>query len=364
MRKPLSFLAALAAAAGLAVYLARPAQPVRAQGVALDPGLVALLPANATSLAGLDVERLKRTSIYRIFEEQNSKNGKNNGLDMLEAFTGFDPRRDVQTLLIAGWVDPNATTPEGQFLAVGRGQFNMPALSRAIEMRGGGTSENYRGFQLFAIDRDRRESKPGPKAMPKTGLRSSAAHEQGYFAFLDDKTAAAGTRAALIGAIDRKLSGVPGLAANSTLVSRAQSIGGGSQFWAVSETPGAVIARQAAKDQTKEAANFSRIAGSMKSSTLALDLSNGLDLHALNVCQTAEDARTLGDLARGLVAMGRLTMSQQNPELGELLNGIRVEERNAELEITVKVDSNVIEKLIEKSQRPAQPKAAQIKVIQ
>ncbi len=362
MKKPVSLFAAVAAAACLTLYLAHPAQPVRAQGATLDPGLVALLPSNATSLAGVDLERLKRSPLYHIFEERSSQSGTNNGLDMLEAFTGFDPRRDVQTVLIAGWVDPSAEQANGQFVAVARGQFNVPALTRAIEMRRNGKSENYRGLELFSMEPANRGAKPEPKVTPKA--RRGQPNEQGYFTFLDDKTAAAGTRTALLGLIDRKLSGVAGLARDSTLVARAQSIGGGNQIWAVSETPGAVIARQMPKNQTGEASNFSRIASSMRSSTWALDLSNGLDLHSVNLCLTAEDARRLGAAARGRVAMGRLGLPQQNPELGELLNGIRVEDRDTQLEISVRVDSAVIEKLMEKSRRQAQPKAAQIKAIQ
>lgn len=326
------------AALVLGVYLARSARHASAQSITLDRTLVALLPSNATTLVGVDLDRLKGTTLYRHIEEESHRGPANSQFDAFTAATGFDPRRDVRELLMASWIDP-ASKNEPQFVAVARGDFNVEAIGREVRKEGKVTSEIYRGLEVFAPETGGKQPR---KNAPKTP------HEQGAFAFLDQKTAIAGTRAAVLAAIDRKAGGGPSLLDNSSLLARAQTISSSSQVWAVSQNPGDVVARAMPKSGSVETSNFARIFASMQNSTFALDLMNGLDLRAVGLCKTSEDAKTLGDAARGFVAIGRLTASQKEPELMTLLDGVTVEERNAELNISVRVDLNTLDKLLEK----------------
>lgn len=325
-----SGLLAALVVAGVALYLKRSERAASAQGITLDRSLVALLPANATSLVGVDVERLKRTAAYRHFEEE-SRRGDGSGRNHFDEFvaeTGFDPRRDVDELLIASWGGGDADA-KAQFVAVARGRFQVSSLTRHLREKKA-TVENYRGFQIFG---------------PEQG-RPTRSKEPGGFAFLDDRTALAGSRAGVLGAIDRKVGGGPSLLANTALLGRAQTISGANQVWAVSESPGQVVTHALPKDQ-----NFAQIFSSMQNSTFALDLMNGLELRASGVCKTAQDAKTLGDAARGVVAIGRLSASQKEPELMALFDGIEVDERNAELNISVHMDPQAFEKLLEKTRK-------------
>ncbi len=338
---------AAVAAAGVALYLVRGGPPAQAQGVVLGRAMVALLPPQTTSLVGVDVERLKGTPLYRYFEDQAQAGNGVNELEQFTARTGFDPRRDVQNLLVASWTDPAApvtTAPmtgpaglSGEFVAVARGQFNVPQLSQQFKDKKSAV-ESYRGFEVF-----------GPAPGPARGRRRAESQQQdhGRFVFLDDKTAVAGTRAAVLAAIDRKLGGGPSLLDKPALLNRAQTIVGSNQVWAVSDSPGAFVTRAMPKESPGATSNFARIFSSLKGSSFALDLTNGLDLKAGGECQSPQDAKTLGDAARGVAALGRLSVSQEQPELMVLFDGIDVQERNAELSIAVHLDAQNFQKLLE-----------------
>ena len=340
-------LAVLALVVGfMLVYRERSA---RAGTVDLDRALLALLPPQATSLIGADIARLKGTPLYRHMEEQSKADGKSrNQIDEFVALTGFDPRRDVEELLMASWVEGN----EPQFVAVARGRFPIAALSREI-LQNKGRVENYRGVQVFGP-----EARPRPQLGPDAGerrkrLEGQAAparrDEHGEFAFLDDRTALAGSRFGVRSAIDRKLGGGPSLLGNTALLSRAQSIASSNQVWAVSQRPGEIVAKALPQDGPANASNFARIFSSMQYSTFALDLLNGLDLKASGLCRSAEDAKTLADAARGIVALGRLTLSQKEPEMMTVFDGIQVSEKGEELEILVHIERQAFENLLEKS---------------
>jgi hypothetical protein len=294
----------------------------------------------------VDVERLKGTPLYRYFEDQSQTGNGISELEQFTARTGFDPRRDVQNLLVASWTDLAAalTVPltgpsglSGEFVAVARGQFNVPQLSQQFKDKKAAV-EPYRGFEVF-----------GPAPGPARGRRSAGSQQQdhGRFVFLDDKTALAGTRAAVLAAIDRKLGGGPSLLDKPALLNRAQAIVGANQVWAVSDSPGAFVTRAMPKQSPGATSNFARIFSSLKGSTFALDLTNGLDLKAGGECQSPQDAKTLGDAARGVAALGRLSVSQQQPELMVLFDGIDVQERNTELSIAVHLDAQNFQKLLE-----------------
>ncbi len=322
MRRWMMAAAAGALAAAGIVFVLRMEQPASAQGVTLDPGLAALLPANATTLVGVEVERLKATPAWRRFEEQHARDSH---FEEFVQETGFDPRRDVQELLVA-------STGEKQFLAAARGVFDVSALGRKLREKNA-TVESYRGFELF-----------GPPAKAERQPQ-----DPGRFCFLDTRTALAGSRSEVLAALDRKAGGGASLASNQALLARAQQIGGTHQVWVVSDNPCQIVRRNFPGRRDGQASNFARIFQSMKTTTFALDLTQGLDLRAAGVCGSAQDAKALADAVRGLVAIGRLSASDQEPALLSVFDGIQVEEHNNELGITVRLEQSSFDKLLDKT---------------
>jgi len=162
------------------------------------------------------------------------------------------------------------------------------------------------------------------------------------------------------GAIDRKLSGGASLLTNAELLSRAETVRASNQIWMVSQNPGEVVARNLPKDGPGLHSQFASILQSMQSSTVGLDLMNGLALRAGGLFRTAGDAKTLADAVRGLVAIGRLSVPQNEPDLVNLLDGIRVEERGAEVELSVEVSQEVLDKFLEKNRSRGTVRAVRV----
>ena len=195
------------------------------------------------------------------------------------------------------------------------------------------TAETYRGLPVFGPEQKEQQRQ----------------HNQGRFVFLDSRTALAGTRVAVLGAIDRKLGGGPSVLNNTALLGRAQTISGAHQVWVVSDSPGQMVSRALPKNADAQASNFARIFSSMRNTAIALDLTGGLDLRASGVCGTAQDAKTLADAARGMVALGRLSASSEDPSLLTVFDGVEVQERDAELNIAVKIDQQSLDKLLDQT---------------
>src|ERR1051326_277048 len=100
----------------------------------IDSTLAALVPPDATMLAGLRMSDIRGTHIY-----QKMLAGRH--LERLDEFarqTGFDPRRDVRELLVA--------SNGKDSLVAARGTFNV----RAFE---GMTRSTYKSYTLYTRDR-------------------------------------------------------------------------------------------------------------------------------------------------------------------------------------------------------------------
>src|SRR5258708_5595904 len=183
----------------------------------IDPALVALVPPDATMLAGLRMADIRATPLYRKLLA-----GKH--LDRLDEFarqTGFDPRRDVRELLVA--------SNGKDSLVAARGTFNV----RAFE---GMTRSTYKGFTLYTRDR-------------------------GGVALIDSSTAIAGSLNSLHAALDRRgCSSCP-----SELVARARQIPPENQAWSVSNGFDNLLTGRI--PETGNAANAGRILGSLANTT-------------------------------------------------------------------------------------------------
>ncbi|MDQ6665435.1 MAG: hypothetical protein M3Z23_13710 [Acidobacteriota bacterium] len=265
----------------------------------IDPVLAQLVPANAISLFGARMDQVKSTPLYQKLIAQK----KLPQLDQFASETGFDPRRDVRDLLVAS--DGKDT------VALARGTFHLGNLQ-------GVHKSNYKGYTLYTRDNN------------------------GY-SLLDGSTAVAGTLPGLHAALDRYKSGAP--SANAALLARAEAIPGQYQVWAVSAGGADFIARN--MPQSGNGANFSKIFRSLENTIFEADLRNGLDAIAQGNCQTAKDAKDLGDAARGLVGFGRLSVPENQPELLKLWDGIHVDQKDKNINIAAKISRDLVDKLVQ-----------------
>lgn len=265
----------------------------------IDSTLASLVPPDATMLAGLRMADIRATPLYQKMLARKH-------LDRLDEFarqTGFDPRRDVRELLVA--------SNGKDSLVAALGTFNV----RAFE---GMTRSTYKGFTLYTRDR-------------------------GAVALIDHSTAIAGTLESVHAALDRR--GAGGGSGPAELLARARQIPPENQVWSVSNGFDNLLTGRI--PESGNAANVGRILRSLENTTAAADLRAGLNGYLNGLCRTDADAKNLGDAARGLVGLGRLSVPEKQPELLRLWDGIKVDQQQRTVKITVAIPQDLIDKLID-----------------
>ena len=264
-----------------------------------DGVLARMVPPGTVSLLGARMDQIKNTEMYKKLIAQQ----KLPDLDRFTRETGFDPRRDVRELLVAS----NLT--QGKSVALARGNFKVTEFG------------NLKSF--------------------KHGVYSIHGDDRGGFCLLDSTTAAAGPLPELYAALDHWHSGAA--PATPQLLKQVEQIPANSQVWAVSEggfnIPGTMTMRQGGAD-------FAQIFRGVERSELWADLSKGVDAVIEGDVKTEADAKNLGDAARGLIGLGRLSVPENHKELLQLWDGFHVEQHERNIRITIKAGQDMIDRLV------------------
>jgi hypothetical protein len=265
----------------------------------IDSTLAALIPPDTTMLAGVRMDAVRGTPLFQKLIAGRS-------LPQLDDFarnSGFDPRRDVRELLVAS---------DGKDLIVtARGTFSEHGFT-------GLAKQSYKGVKLYTRD-------------------------QRGVALIDASTAVAGTLPGVKAALDRYKSG--DRSGPTELLARARQIPTGNQVWSVSNGFESLLT--AGIPETGNAANVGRILRSLENTTFAADLRTGVDGYLTGTCRTEQDAKNLGDTVRGLIGLGRLSVPEKQPDLLRLWDGIKVDQQQRTVNITVAVPEGLLEKLLD-----------------
>jgi len=266
----------------------------------IDSRLAAMVPADTIGLVGIHMDELRVTPLYQKMVSLQ----RLTQFDELAAQTGFDPRTDVRELLIVSNGKDNA-------LILARGTFHL----RAVQ---GAKKSVYQGYTLYM-------------------------REEGGVGIIDESTAVAGKPASVRAALDQWKSGKSG--ADPDLLTRARAIGAENQMWSVSKGFGGILDR--AMPDSGNAANVTKLLGALENVTAAVDVRTGVKGFATGVCRNDQDAKNLGDAARGMVGLGRLSVPDNQPQMLRMWDGIKVDQQQRIVKINVNVPQELVEKLVE-----------------
>ncbi len=272
----------------------------RSGRTSIDSTLAAWVPSDAIMLAGVHMDALRTTPLFQKLIAGRS-------LPQLDDFareTGFDPRRDVRELLLAS--DGKDT------LIAARGTFSERGLA-------GLAKQSYKGVTLYT-----------------RGERGAA--------FIDTSTAIAGTLPAVKRALDRHPSGNG--SGPEELLDRARQISSQYQIWSVSNGFENLLTSEI--PETGNAANAGRILRSLENTTIAADLSTGINAYLTGICRSDDEAKNLSDAARGLIGLARLGVPKKQPELLRLWDGIKVDQQQRTVNITVAAPEDLVEKMLDR----------------
>ena len=265
----------------------------------IDSTLAALMPPDATMLTGVRMEAVRSTPLYKKLLASQALQP----LDDFARETGFDPLRDVRELLVGS---------NGKDLIIAaRGTFPERNFEEL-------TKQTYKRYTLYT-------------------------RGQGGVALIDGSTAVAGTLPAVKVALDRHNSG--DRTRPEDLLARARQIPAPNQVWSVANGFDNLLTSRV--PETGNLGNAGRILRSLENTTIAADLSTGINGSLTGVCRTEQDAKNLGDAARGLIGLGRLSVPEKQPELLRLWDGIKVDQQLRTVNITVSVPEDLVEKLLD-----------------
>src|SRR5438270_3729668 len=109
-----------------------------AASFAADPGLMSLVPADATVVAGVHVDRSVNSPFGQYVLQQMQENSGNKDFQTFIAATGFDPRRDLVEVITC-----TAATSNSHGLVLARGTFDTAKIQAAAKAQGASFT-NYR----------------------------------------------------------------------------------------------------------------------------------------------------------------------------------------------------------------------------
>jgi hypothetical protein len=235
---------------------------------AADPQLISLLMPDAKVVAGLNVEQAKN-SPFGQFLLARAQAG-NDGLAKLTTLTGFDPRRDLQEVLVGTVGEPGQ-----KGLVLARGTFDSARIFAAAQL-GGHTVETYKGVNIL------------------TGNEDSMTHA---VAFLDDSIAVAGDLDSVHGAIDRRTSGN---SLDPTLAAKVDQLSSSLDAWSVSTVPFAALANQKVPNVNLSQMLNSNVLKSILQTSGGVKFGAIIRLSGEAVARSAQDATALANVAQFL----------------------------------------------------------------
>ncbi len=331
-------LAAAAVVAFACICVTAP-ESVAAQSSAWSSKAEALLPPDAAGVVGLDLEAARPSPLYKRLETNMSESQREK-LDEFAAVTSFDPRRDLNQIVAATWGAPGGD--KRLFLAVLRGSFNLTDKGLAVLESVAPTTEEHRGVAIH-------------------GLKSKDASDESerrYLAILDDETALFGLHDAVVAGIERSVNGGPSLKDNAELIASAGQAAAGGQFWFVSDQPQQLM-KAAPEDLDPRQAQLFTVLRSIQQTTFAANLVDGLALDWKALLGSPEDARTLADAARGLLALVRIKLPAERSDLLSLLDRFKVESEADRIDLGISLTNAEFEQLLQavEAQKGGKPEA-------
>ena len=262
----------------------------------VNADLAALVPPDTVMLAGVRLEELQATALYKKLAARE----KTPALDDLGRGSGLDFRRDVKEVLLASNGIDMALLARGAFQSL-----KPPA----------GNKSEYKGMTLYS-----------------QGL--------GAYTLLDSKTAVAGPEAAIRRVLDQKEARSRGA---DELLRRVDALPVQGQLWAVLNRPADAL-KQLPRDGNL--ANVSRIFQMVDRAELAADFRNGVSARVSGECRSDQDAKLLGDAVRGFLGLARLGIPANQPQRLKLFDGIKVTQEKTSVQLAVDVPPPLADELL------------------
>jgi hypothetical protein len=282
----------------VAIILAMPgcSRKAAAPPLGIDARLAAMVPREATVLAGFRMDRIRKSPLYEKYFKDRMPVGGDTAKEMMQ----FQEQIDEVIATLTG----------KDALVLARGRLDRAAIE--AKLRSAKVEETVIGRHKGFIK-------------DKIAL-----------VLLDGGVAVAGPREQVEDSLSRadKIVALPARFYNAS-----KTIPADSSLWAIS------VGRLPAFNvpERSNLANLPRQLENVELATANADLSAGLKVSAAATCTSEEDAKQIQTLFRGLIGMARLSTPNDKPELLKVFDRIELKQSARSVEINANLPVDVIE---------------------
>jgi hypothetical protein len=283
---------------------------------AADQALLKMLPGDAAFIAGINADQI-RTSRFGQFLLDQLKSEEQN-MEKFVTSTGFDPRRDLQELIVAS----NDARGHGKAIVIARGRFDAARISQ-FARTSGADSTFYRGIEIL------------------TGKGQSGGNK-GWMAILDPSTAIAGEQDAVRAAIERRATNQGGVKAET--LAKINELSTRYDAWMVS----ASLERLADEVRPEVGQTMQgNLMAAMQSVTGGVRFGANVELMAEAVMRSDKDAQAMVDVVKFLAGMMQLSSDEKKAaEFAKLLDKMDLKASGNQFRLSMTLPEELIETML------------------
>lgn len=284
----------------------------------VDSGLLSLVPAGAKIVGSVDVTKARNSDFgqYLLNKVQNEDTHFQQMIDQ----TGFDPRRDLQSILFVTGGPGTAGSPSS-FAILARGNFDVDRIT-ALATGKGATTQTYSGVTMI--------------------VHSAGKGQQTAVAFPEVGVAVMADVTSLKQVIDGLTTPT---VLDAGLTSKINSIGSVNDAWFVSLVGGGFLADHAGPNGAPQAKALQGVVQSSGGVKLGATIDTTFDA----VARSAQDATSLSDVIRFMASMVQM-QRQNDPRAGIIasaLDGMTLQSSGSNVHFAVSMPEKSLEQLAE-----------------
>lgn len=295
---------------------------------AADPALLQLVTRDARMVAGIDFSRAKNSPFgQKILAEMKEED---QGFQKLVTSTGFDPRRDLQEVVIAS----SGVPKQGGTVVLVRGVFDQTKISQFLRSEGA-VQSLYKGVELWKSPKD------------KSG--------EGAIAFVNTSLAIFGTDATVRAAIDRNQAAGEGMTAD--LAVRVSEWSARNDAWFVSNA--SLQEMGVGKTGQNAILPGGLTVDSIRQASGGVRFGSTVDVSGELTTRSDQDAQALADVFRFISSMVRLNADKPGAaEAQKIVDSLQLSTSGPAMKFSLSVTEEQLERMLENKKKAASKVAA------
>jgi len=278
---------------------------IPAATASIDDASLKFLPPGTKGIVVIDVAALRNSPLVQDILKDKSLAGPRTWGDFVTA-TGMDPERDIDKVTI-GQLDGK----DG--LVIVQGRINKFKMQQFLKDKGK-ESQPYLGQTLYSDG-------------------------NGTFVIMDNLVLLGQANGVKKAIEQMQLPGSPPL--RGDLTAAIQTIDAGNQIWGV----GDFSVEDLGNLGVRGPAPAVDMLKSLKNGTFQMHVDTGIQVRAIGNFADPESAKNIGDLVRGAVAVAKLQVAKQQPDMVKLLDGFQVTNSGTTLTFRVEESGELLKKL-------------------